>query len=405
MGTQTTLETFLVDKAFLSELRTFYRSQLFDDVIPFWLAHARDRRCGGYVTCLGRDGSPYDWTKVCMWNSGRIIWAFSRFYNDLDQNAEWLDMARHGVEFVVRHGFAPDGRMYYSLDRDGRPLETSQDVFTELFHVAGFSEYARAVGDEALARRAWRMFCDVWQRLQTPGGANQPLIAETVPVRMFGHALICLNVLDELRRWNTVGEIDDMVDRCLGWILDHHTRPDRLAAFELVGWDGRPVPGHWGRWLNPGHMIEAGIFVIHEAQHRHDQQLVRRGLQLIDWGFKWGWDEQFGGLYNDVDVEGKPIPVARVYLAQSKLWWQHAEALYGLLLAYTLTDDDRFRRAYQLVHDYSFSRFADPEQGEWFALLDRRGMRINDTKGTSRKSIFHLGRNFYYCCRLLDRLQ
>jgi len=32
-------------------------------------------------------------------------------------------------------------------------------------------------------------------------------------------------------------------------------------------------------------------------------------------------------------------------------------------------------------------------------------MRINDTKGTSRKSIFHLGRNFYYCCRLLDRLQ
>ena len=130
-----------MDKLFISELKKFYESALFDDIIPFWLEHARDKEYGGYVTCLNRDGSVYEWNKICMWNSGRIIWTFAHFYNELKQNAEWLEMARHGMEFAEKHAFGPDGQAYYSLTRDGRPLELPQDVFTVLFHVSGFSEY------------------------------------------------------------------------------------------------------------------------------------------------------------------------------------------------------------------------------------------------------------------------
>ena len=37
-----------------------YRKDLLESVIPFWLKHAPDRQCGGYFTCLDRDGTIYD---------------------------------------------------------------------------------------------------------------------------------------------------------------------------------------------------------------------------------------------------------------------------------------------------------------------------------------------------------
>ena len=181
-------------------------------------------------------------------------------------------------------------------------------------------------------------------------------------------------------------------------------RPERRAVLERVSWDGQTLPGSKGRWINPGHMMEGGIFIIHEGQRRGDQHLIDVGVNLIDWGFEWGWDKKLGGIVNDVDVEGLPVPGGEAYAYCTKLWWQHAEALYALLLAYSITGESRFMEAYELTHDYSFSKFADPDYGEWFANLDNRGNRIDDAKGSARKTPFHLARNSYYCYRLLEQM-
>ena len=90
-------------------LRDAFRKSLLDDVLPFWLRHAPDRECGGYFTGLGRDGSVYDPDKLCLWSQGRIAWSFAYLYHELEARPEWLDLARLGVEFLNRHGFAPGG--------------------------------------------------------------------------------------------------------------------------------------------------------------------------------------------------------------------------------------------------------------------------------------------------------
>ena len=393
-----------MDIAFLKRLKQHYREQLFDNIIPFWLEHGRDREYGGYVTCLSRDGSVHDQNKLCMWNSGRTIWMFSHFYNEIEARTEWLEMARHGAEFALKHAFDPDGRIYYSLTHDGKPLQASYDIWPEMFHVSGFSEYARATKDDALAQRAWDLFRDVcWKQINEPGQGGTETMAETAPLRVFGFSLISLNVLDELRRYKQRPEIESMIDKCLDNIFKYHVDREHKVAFERVLWNGEPAPGYLGRWVDPGHMIETGIFIVHEAQHRGDDGLIQRGIELIDWGFEHGWDKEFGGLINDIDLKGHPIPDAIVFYAQTKMWWSHAEALYALLLAYTLTDDEKFAKNYQLVHDYCQENFYDKEYGEWFAILDQRGHRLNDAKGNFRKSIFHIGRNLFYCWRLLEK--
>ncbi len=382
----------------LDQLSDFYATQLREQIIPFWLKNAPDRECGGYLTCLDREGRVYDTEKVCMWAPGRISWTFAYLYNEFEANPAWLDFARLGVDFIRKHGFRADGRMYYGLQRDGTPLTAPDGYHAELSSVLGMAEVARAARDEELYLEARRLFDRVWTVIHEPHGAWNPRLKESGPIRIHGYSMITINVLQTLRRYREEPTDKARIDECIDVMRRLHLRKAKRLLLEFVGWNGEDLQGSVGRHVNPGHMIEGGIFVIHEARHRNDNALRQFGLDLIRWGFEQGWDREFGGIFNDVDAEGQPMSAGgAAILADTKLWWQHAEGLYGLLLAYAETGDDGFWQAYRQIHEYSFAKFADPGKGEWFAMLDRTGRPINTAKGTDRKNCFHIGRNFLWC--------
>ncbi|MCH8158020.1 MAG: AGE family epimerase/isomerase, partial [Nitrospinae bacterium] len=56
--------------------------------------------------------------------------------------------ARHGIDFLRKHGFDDDGRMFYAVTRDGRPLRKRRYLFTETFAAIGLAEYAKAANDD-----------------------------------------------------------------------------------------------------------------------------------------------------------------------------------------------------------------------------------------------------------------
>ncbi|MHC4367413.1 MAG: AGE family epimerase/isomerase, partial [Planctomycetota bacterium] len=57
-----------------------YKTELFENVIPFWEERSIDAEHGGYFTCLDRDGTIYDTDKF-IWLQARQIWTFSMLYN------------------------------------------------------------------------------------------------------------------------------------------------------------------------------------------------------------------------------------------------------------------------------------------------------------------------------------
>src|SRR5690606_39998188 len=59
-----------------------YKSNLLDDVIPFWMKYSRDD-LGGYFTCLDREGRVFDTDKF-MWLQGRQIWMLATLYNQVE---------------------------------------------------------------------------------------------------------------------------------------------------------------------------------------------------------------------------------------------------------------------------------------------------------------------------------
>jgi N-acylglucosamine 2-epimerase len=193
------------------------------------------------------------------------------------------------------------------------------------------------------------------------------------------------------------------IDDCISEIATDFVHDDIECVMEMVAPDGTRIDDHFdGRTLNPGHAIEAGWFILQEAKIRdNDPELIDLGTRIIDWMWRRGWDEEFGGLLYFVGFDGRPV---QEYWHDMKFWWPHNEAEIASLLAYQLTCKDRYAAMHEQVHDWAWSHFPDCEYGEWFGYLRRDGAVSIPVKGTNWKGPFHIPRMMLTCSQICDEM-
>ena len=56
---------------------------------------------------------------------------------------KWLENAKHGFSFLVKYGYAGDGRWNYVLDRKGNVLEGTISIFSDFHVLQGVAEYLK----------------------------------------------------------------------------------------------------------------------------------------------------------------------------------------------------------------------------------------------------------------------
>ena len=135
-----------LDRARLEELREAYRRGLLEDNLPFWLPGALSDT-GGYGCFLDREGRRYD-TDKSVWHQGRFAWLLGTVARTVEPRAEWVEGCEHGVRFLREHCVDPaDGRMWFHLDGDNRPLRKRRYVYSEAFAAQAFAAHAALTGD------------------------------------------------------------------------------------------------------------------------------------------------------------------------------------------------------------------------------------------------------------------
>lgn len=381
-----------------SALKAFYRQTLLADVLPFWFPRLVDRTHGGYLHCVDGAGNVVD-TDKSVWAQGRMAWMLLTLYNTWEKRPEWLEWGRHGVEFLQRYGFDANGRMYFTLTQDGRPLRQRRYAYSESFLCIAVAALYRATGEEIyrdLAVRLFRHFVD-WNF--TPGRMPAKYTDQR-PLIGIGPRMIALTTAQSLR--SDLGpepEWTNWIDRCIQEIETWFVKHDQQVVLETVTPDGEISDHFDGRLLNPGHAIEAAWFVLEEAAYRGHDPWVRLGCQMLEYSWQRGWDSEYGGLFYFRDLAGQPVSE---YWHDMKFWWPHNEAIIATLLASKLTGQARFADWHEQVHTWSFRHFADPEQGEWFGYLHRDGRRSNSLKGNHWKSFFHYPRMLWKCVQILS---
>lgn len=385
----------------LIELRDLYRDGLLLDTIPWWQSRMIDREDGGYLTYRDADGSLLSTDKP-IWVLGRVIWMWSRLYNTVEKRADWLDVARHGVNFMFKHAFDSDGRMFFRVMKDGTPLRKRRYLYSESFGVVALAEYATASGDPTMLQKARDLY-RLMLRYHTTPGLLEPKVLNR---KLKGLAMpMILIITSQILREHDPSPDErsfytKVIDEQITQIQRDFLKPEKQCVLETVFDDGRILDTPEGRTINPGHAIEAGWFMLDEARHRgNDRQLIDSACQIIGWSLDAGWDKQYGGILYFVDCDGKP---AEPYEHELKLWWPHNEALYGLLLAHHLTKDAKWAQWYERVHEWSFAHFPDKTNGEWFGYLRRDGTVSSPVKGNLWKGPFHLPRMQLYGWKLLQ---
>ena len=384
----------------IGELQEHYRRCLLDDVVPFWLQHSLDHEYGGHFNCLDRDGSIYS-TDKSMLILCRAIWLFSRLYNALEPREVWLDAAKLGYDFLAKHIQDTGGELFFSVTRDGRPLE--RFFFSvEAYAVMACAEYSAASKDgKALehARASYRRLIDLYR---TPAEPFPDFLPEDRRTKELVVPILLAGASREIKRVYSDPIYLEMVDLALDHILTHFLKRDERALHETVGLSGERLPTPQGRLVVPGHGIHFSWVFLEEAAERNKPEFERAGLDLLDWSLDLGWDKDQAGIYNFADVEGLP-PLQLDW--DMKPWWSHNEALYATLLAHHITGESKYAGWYERIHEYTFSHFPDPEFGEWYGYLRRNGSISSLAKGSMWKGVFHVASSMWQCLTLLDKMR
>jgi N-acylglucosamine 2-epimerase len=360
-----------------------YRRGLLDDCLPFWLRHGLDREYGGLLTSLDRDGSVLD-TDKAVWLQGRFAWIAGHLYNTVEKRPEWLDAAESTLRFLQSQGFDTDGRMFFQVTRDGRPIRKRRYAFSEAFAAMAFGEHARATASPASKATAERLYRAFAGHTPTP-----PKFTDVRAMKSMAGPMIRVAVAQSLRASIAFAAADEEIDRAIGEIRRDFMKPEIRCCMENVGPAGERLDGFDGRLLNPGHAIEGAWFMMREGELRGRPEYVRAGCDVLDWMWERGWDREYGGMLYFRDVEGKP---SAEYWHDMKFWWPQNETIVATLLAYRLTGDPRYAAMHAQVHDYAYGLFPDPDFGEWFGYFHRDGRLSTPLKGNLFKGCFHVPR-------------
>jgi N-acylglucosamine 2-epimerase len=377
-----------------------YKTELLDSILPFWMKHSVDQQNGGFFTCLDQFGQVYDTDKF-IWLQGRQVWCFAYMYNNIEKKQEWLDIAKHGADFLIKHGRDEEGNWYFSLTAEGKPLVQPYNIFSDCFATMAFAALDKASPSDEYKKIALTTFNNIIARRQNTKGKYNKNFPGTRSLKNFSLPMILCNLSLELEHIIGKEKVNELVPDIIHEVMEVFYQPKLGLVLENVNIDGSFADCFEGRLMNPGHTIEAMWFIMDLGIRLNDTSLIDKAVSIMLNTLEYGWDKEYGGIFYFLDIQGHP-PQQLEW--DQKLWWVHVEALVALAKGFQHTGDMRCKEWFDKVHDYTWSHFKDQQYGEWFGYLNRRGEVLLPLKGGKWKGCFHIPRSLYQVWKTLETL-
>lgn len=387
--------------------RQYYKDKLLEDCIPFWLqSDLIDKEFGGYITSIDKCGKSYNSDKS-GWFQGRCLWTFSALCNRYGMTDEWMNAANAGVKFLDEKCVDSDGRMFFQVTREGKPLRKRRYMYSESFYVVAMAEYGLATGNNEYLEKAQKCYELMLQLFRDPASDPYKITpksyAETRSEMTASVPMVLINCAQVLRRCcpEKAEYYNNIAQQMAEFIIKYHYKPELKCVLENVTPDGGRIDTPSGRTVNPGHSMENTWFLMNHAIYNGDKELISKALNILDWSLELGWDKDFGGFVYFIDIDSRPCEQLE---HDMKLWWVHNEALIATLMAHLLTGEKKYWDWFERIHDYSFGHFQDNECGEWYGYLHKDGTVSHTQKGSMWKGPFHHPRCLMICDELLGAL-
>jgi N-acylglucosamine 2-epimerase/mannose-6-phosphate isomerase len=310
--------------AFITDARRW----MFEDALPFWGEQGVDRRVGGYVESLDFDLNPtatFRRTRVVC----RQIYVFAHAHKlGWTQGAALSD---HGFAFLRDKAWLGDDRGWTrTMDAEGRPLDTTPDLYDHAFALFALGWRHLALGCKESLALAHRTMDFIDKRLRPSSGEG--FLHELPPtgwrlqnphMHLLEAALVLCESSDE-PRWRSLA--DELASLFARRFFDGRT----LAEYFTDDWSR--APGEEGRLVEPGHQFEwSWILANHHRLNGAD--VVDQACRLFDFAERHGVDPQTRAVYDVVRDDGTP-------LKRSSRTWPNTERIKGAVAMHALRGDD-----------------------------------------------------------------
>ncbi len=414
------------------KLKGFYKDVLQNDLMRFW-NKAFDEEYGGYYTCFSNDGKKLVSTDKYIWSQGRMLWIVSHYVDMIrkgmieDEEPLFLHRAEKTYRFLKENAILPEdqGVCAYLCKKDGTKMESIPgkgyytSFYVDCFVIMGFAEWSRVCGKTAPLEEAVGLYQRTRSYLKRNEIVSEPypipdhFLSHSVPMIMSNVTLVlyqALKAFDHPAYSEVVGHARDYVSAILDTHIDGRRRVIREMVPTVSAYNDTLLALH----VNPGHAIESMWFCVKilqdtgwmEGALEKIKDVVRNSIEI-------GWDAEMGGLYRFVGIRGgkpegrllgNPYESLLTETWDSKLWWPHSEALYSTLLCYQLTGDTAFKKLYDMVSEYVFRVFPNPDRevGEWIQILDRCNKPMNKVVALPVKDPYHIMRDVMLIIELLS---
>jgi mannobiose 2-epimerase len=396
-----------INQARLKEFREEIRNEFYN-ILHFWTRFSLDMEKGGFVGKMDNLNKPIPGSPKGSVLNTRILWTFSAAYG-LTNNSDHLSPATLAFYYIRDHFTDPvHGGLYWSVNADGKPLDTHKQIYAQSFGIYGMSEYYRVTKNEqalALAIEWYRLieqysldtieggYIDAFDRdwsflkdkrlsakddnaLKTMNTHLHIIEAYANLYELWPDPLLRIRILELLTLFQ-----EKILDK-----ESHH-----MQLFFDEQW--KPNPGI----ISYGHDIEAGWLLQSCAASTGDESWINltkaNALRITDAAME-GLDED-GGLWYELNTKNSQ-------LIREKHWWPQAEALIGFCNAWQISRNPLYLNAMLKNWQFISKYILDRKKGEWFwGVTADHSIMANQDKIGLWKCPYH---NSRACIQLLRRL-
>ena len=383
----------------LLTLREEVKEELLRHIIPFW-KNLRDDEWGGYYGWLSYDLSlDKKSEKGCILNS-RITWFFSNAYTLLKEES-LLDEAKHGYAFLKQHCVdRENGGVYWSLNYDGTPLDTTKHTYNQAFSIYALSSYYEAAKEREALELAYALYRLIETKCRDEVGyleaftkdfkpeSNEKLSENGVMADKTMNTLLHVfeaytelyrvckaNETLDLQAENgsvvSAGYVAEQVKQRLHWILDliaekiYNPKKQRQEVFFDKNYHTILDLHSYGHDIETAWLVDRGVELLGEETYREKMTPITQALTAQV------YQVAFDGhsLANECD---------RGVVNENRVWWVQAETLVGFLNAYQKDPShseyrDAVRAEWEFIKEYVVDR---RNGSEWYWEVQKDGSPI-----------------------------
>lgn len=376
-------------------------------ILKYWLKNTIDEENGGFVGEINHQNVINNNSEKGAVLNARILWSFSAAYA-VEKNPEYLSTAKRAFQYIKDYFFDKEfGGIFWSLNADGSPKDTKNQIYAIAFVIYGLSEFYKIFKNEDALELAQSLFYKIelyskdyknkgyleaftrdWQEIEdlrlSEKDANEKKTMNTHLHIVEAYA----NLYTIWPNQKLKDAIKEILEVIAIYFIDKNSW--HLKLFFDENWKEKEDV------ISYGHDIEAAWLLQWCAETIEDVDLVK-SYQKYAVEFakstKEGIDSD-GGLWYEYEPKKQE-------LIAEKHWWPQAELWIGMINAWQLTQNEEFLDITEKNFEFVEKYIIDLKKGEWIWGVYADYSPILKDKAGFWKCPYH---NSRACIELIKRL-